>query len=80
MKISHGDFQIILLRKLLAQAGHEQNVQRPIGRSPAAANQVVRFEESGRKHWPIPSATRRRFRVCAGKGCHQKCFSDMRKV
>ena len=43
-------------------------VQRSIGRSPAAATQVVRFEECGRKHWPISSATRRRFRVCAEKG------------
>jgi len=64
-KISHSDFQNTLLGKLLAHAGHEWNVQRPIGRSPAAATQVVRFEERGRKRWPISSSTRRRFRVCA---------------
>ena len=53
---------------LLAQAGHEQNVQRPVGRLPAAAPQLPRFEERGRKYWPIPSVTRRRCRTCAGKG------------
>jgi len=65
-KISHSDFQNTLLGNLLAQSGHERNVQRPIGRPPAAATQVVRLEERGRKHWPIPSATR--CRVCAEKG------------
>ena len=67
-KILHSDFQNILLGKLLAHAGHERNVQQPIGRSPAAATQVVRFEERGRTHWPIASLTRRRCRVCAEKG------------
>jgi len=67
-KLSHSDFWNTLLGNLLAHAGHERNVQRPIGRPPAAATQVIRFEEHGRKHWPIPSATRRRCRVCAEKG------------
>ena len=44
----HSDFQNNLLENLLAHAGHEQNVQRPIGRTPTAATQVVRFEEHGR--------------------------------
>jgi len=52
---------------LLAQAGHERNVQRPIGRPPAAATQVIRFEEHGSKHWPILSATLRRC-MCADRG------------
>jgi len=56
------------LGKLLAHAGHERYVQRTIGRSPAAATQVIRFEERDRKHWAIPSATRRRCRVCAENG------------
>jgi len=67
-KISHSDFRNILLGNLLAHAGHEGNVQRPIGRPPAAATLVVRFEERCRKHWTIPSAKRRRCRVCAEKG------------
>jgi hypothetical protein len=53
---------------LLAQAGHEQNVQTPVGRLPATAPQLITFEERGRKHWPIRSATRRRCRMCAEKG------------
>lgn len=67
-KISHRDFRNTLLWNLLAQAGHERNVQRPIGRPPAAVTQVLRLEERDRKHWPIPSATRRRCRVCSAKG------------
>jgi len=65
--ISHSHFRNTLPRNLEAHAGHERNVQRPIGRPPAAATQVVRSEESGRKHWPILSATRRRCHVCAEK-------------
>jgi len=67
-KISHSNFQDILLGNLLAQAGHELNVQRPIGRPPAATTQVIRFEEHGRKYWPISSAMRRWCLMCAGKG------------
>jgi hypothetical protein len=52
---------------LLAQTGHERNVQRPGGRPPATYSKLPRFEERGRKHWPIPSVTRR-CRLCAIKG------------
>jgi len=67
-KISHRDFRNTLMWNLLAQAGHERNVRRPIGRPPAAVTQVLRLEERDRQHWPIPSATRRRCRVCSAKG------------
>ncbi len=67
-KISHRDFRNTLMWNLLAQAGHERNVQRPIGRPSAAVTKVLRLEERDRKHWPIPSATRRRCRVCSAKG------------
>jgi len=77
---------------LLAQAGHEPNVQRPVGRPRAAAHQLPRFEERGRKHWPIPSVTRR-CRMCSENGvtrnvkmicqicnvglcCNNTCFRD----
>ena len=77
---------------LLAQAGHERNVQRPVGRPPATAPQLIRFEERGRKHWSIRSSTRR-CRMCAEKGvtrnvsmicqrcdvglcCNDTCFRD----
>ena len=51
----------------MAQAAQEQNVPRPIGRQLAAATEVVRLEERGRKHWPIPSPKRRRC-VCSARG------------
>jgi len=35
-KISHRDFRNTLLWNLLAQAGHERNVQRPVGSPPTA--------------------------------------------
>jgi hypothetical protein len=47
-KISHRDFQITLLGNVLVQAGLERNVQRPVVRTPAAATQVIRFEEHGK--------------------------------
>jgi len=90
-KISHRDFQNTLMFNLLAQAGHERNVQKPVGRPRSAAHQLPRFEERGRKHWPIPSVTRRC--MCAEKGvtrnvsmiyqrcdvglcCNKTCFRD----
>jgi len=66
-KISHRDFRNTVLWNLLAQAGHERNVQRPIGRPPATVTQVRRLEERDRKHWPIPSATRKRCHACSAK-------------
>ena len=72
----------------MAHAGHEGNVQRPIRRPPAAATLVVRFEERGRKHWPILSAKGRRCCVCAENVsvicercevavcCDRRCFVD----
>ena len=70
--MSHRDFRSTLERNLLAQAGQERNVPRPIGRPLAAAIQVVRLEERGRKRWPIPSAMRRRCRVCSARGVNKK--------
>jgi hypothetical protein len=71
-KISLRDFQITLMRNLVAKAGQEQNVRRPVG-GPAltAATQSIRFEERGRQHWPIPSATRR-CRMCSARGVTRK--------
>ena len=66
-KISHRDFRNILMWNLLAQAGHERNVQRPVGRLRSVAPQLIRFEEHGRKHWPTPSVMRRWCRMCAEK-------------
>ena len=76
--ISHRDFRLTLVRNLLAQAGQERNVSRPIGRSPAAATQVVRLEERARKHWPIPSDAQISFMFF--QWCHQKSFSEVPNV
>lgn len=69
--ISHRDFRLNLVRNLLAHSGQERNVQCPIGRPPATATQVVRLEDRGRKHWSVPSATRRRCRVCSASGVNK---------
>jgi len=67
-KISHRDFRNTPLGNLLVDAGHEGDLQKPVGRQLAAVKKVVRFEARGRKLWSIPSDTRRRCRVCAEKG------------
>ena len=68
-KILHRDFWMTLMRNLVAQAGQEWNVRRPIGApAPTAATQSIRFEERGRQHWPILSATQRRCCMCAARG------------
>jgi len=72
-KILLRDFWMTLMRNLLAQAGQEQNVRRPVGgTAPVAATQSIRFEERGRQHWPIPSATRGRCRMCSARGVIRK--------
>jgi hypothetical protein len=63
--IFHTDFWLTIMKNLLAQAGQEWNVQRPVGR-PAAAAAEVRQQISVSKHWPILSATHRRCRVQPG--------------
>ena len=71
-KILLKGFWMILMRNLLAQAGQERNVRRPVGGiPPAAATPSIRSEERDRLHWPIPSATRR-CPMCSAKGLTRK--------
>jgi hypothetical protein len=79
-KISHRDFRLILVRNLLAQAGQEQNVQRPIGRPPAASTQVVRLEDRGTKTLAYSVHKAQKMSSMFGKGCQQNSFSEVPKV
>ena len=73
-KISLRDFWMTLMRNLVAQAGHERNMRRPVGgTAPAAATQSIQYEERGRQHWPKMS-------YVFGQGCYQKSYNDMPKV
>jgi hypothetical protein len=67
-KISHRNFQFTLATNMLAQAGYQQTVPRPLGRLSCAAAQVNRLEASGSKHWPVPCATQVTCRVCSARG------------
>ena len=67
-KMSHRDFRNTLMWDLLAQAGYERRVQRPRGRPPSVVTQAKRLAVRDKGHWPMPSATRRRCRVCAARG------------
>ena len=77
-KILHTDFRWSIVRNLLAQAGQEWHVQRPVGR-PAA--EVLREEISVSKHWPILSATHGRCYMCSARGVNGKvsvkCWCDV---
>jgi len=64
-KISHRDFRFTLVRNMLAHAGPEQRVPRPLGRPPKAEKHVTRLEVCGSKHWLTPSETQLRCRVCS---------------
>jgi hypothetical protein len=72
-KISHRDFRFILVRNMLAQAGYQRTVPRPLGRRASAAAQVNRWEASCSKHWPVPCATQVRCRVCERRRVLVKC-------
>lgn len=57
-KISHRDFHFISWRNMLAVAGREEQLQRPVGRPPTASASVVIQGTSFNKDWPIPSKAR----------------------
>jgi hypothetical protein len=67
-KSSHRDFRFTLVRNMLAHAGPERGMPRPLGRSPNVENHVARLEVIGSKHWPVPSETQLRCRVCTARG------------
>ena len=78
-KISHRDFRYTLVRNMLAHAGPEQRVPRPLGRPPNVESQVTGLEVCGSKHWPIRSEMQLRCRVCKARGVTQKVFVKCRK-
>jgi len=78
-KMSHRDFRYTLARNMLAHAGPERRVPRPLGRQPNVESHVVRLEVCGSKHWPIPSETQLRCHMCKARGVKQKVFVKCRK-
>ena len=54
-KVSHRGFHSISWTNMLAVAGREEQVQRPVGRPPTASVNVVIQGTSFNKDWPIPS-------------------------
>jgi len=67
-KMSHRDFRFTLVRNLLAHAGPERRLRRPLGRPRNVESHVAGLEFCGSKHWPIPSETQLRCRVCKARG------------
>jgi len=63
---------------MLAHAGLERRVPRPLGRPPNAESHVARLEVCGSKHRPIASETQLRFRVCKARGVTQEVFMKCR--
>jgi len=78
-KMSHRDFRYTLVRNMLAHAGPEWRIPRPLGRPPNVESHVARLEVCGSKHWPIPSETQLGCRVCKARGVTQKVFVKCRK-
>jgi len=78
-KMSHRDFRYTLVKNMLAHAGPEWRVPRPLGRPLNIEWLVARLEVCGSKHWPIPSETQLRCRVCKARGVTQKVFVKCRK-
>ena len=66
-KISHRDFLFTLVRNMLAHAGPECRIPRPIGRPPYVESQVARLEVCGSKHWPTQSETQLRCHMCQAR-------------
>jgi len=78
-KMSHRDFRYTLVRNILAHAGPERRVPRPLGSPPNIESHVDRLEVCGSKHWPIPSEAQLMCRICKARGVTQKVFVKCRK-
>jgi len=66
-KISHRDFRFNHVRNMLAQAGPERRIPRPLGRPLKAEMVVARLEVCGSKHWPNMSEMQLSCRVCKAR-------------
>jgi len=64
---------------MLAHAGPEWRVQRPLGRPPNDESHVAMLEVCGSKHWPTRSETQLRCRVCKARGVTKKVFVKCHK-
>ena len=64
---------------MLAHAGPERRVPRPLGRPPNIESHVARLEVCSCKRWPIPSETQLRCRMCKAWGVTQKVFMKFHK-
>ena len=73
-QISHRRFRIALIMGMLAHAGQVRQLQRPMGRPTGTDMRVNRLDECGSEHWPVPSKTQLRCRVCSIRGLTQKVF------
>jgi hypothetical protein len=73
-KISHRDFRLALVSNMLTHAGQVRQLQRPMGRPAGAVKHASRLECSDSEHWPAPSKTQLRCRVCAIRGSTRKVF------
>jgi len=62
---------------MLALAGPERRVPRPLGRPPKVEKCVARLEVCGNKYWPTPSETQRRCRVCKARGVTKKSVLEV---
>ena len=56
------------MRNMLAQAGPEWTIPRPLGRPPNVESQVTRLEICGSKHWPTRSEAQLRCSMCKAMG------------
>jgi len=64
-KISHRDFQLTLIREMLARSGHEPRPPMPVGRSASASYNTGRMDTRHNKLWPGRSNMKRLCRVCS---------------
>ena len=73
-KISHSSFRNALVMGMLAYAGQVRQLERPMGRPAGTDKHVNRLDFSDSEHWPVPSKTQLRCRVCSDRGLTRKVF------
>jgi len=60
------DFQLTLIREMLARSGHEPRPSMPVGRPASSSYNTERLDTHHNKHWPGHSNMKRRSHVFFG--------------
>ena len=79
-KISHRDFQLTLIRVMMAWSGHEPRPSMPVGRPASSSYNTERLDTHHNKHWPGHNPKQAALSRVFSKGRDTNCAIHMCQV